>query len=55
MDYAEVLRLIRKHMRPGDTVGMMFMRVAKDLEIKEAECEALRESNETWVAHFGPR
>jgi len=31
-DYAEALRLIRKHMQPGDTVGMMFMRVAKALE-----------------------
>ncbi|WP_291869700.1 hypothetical protein [Bradyrhizobium sp.] len=32
IDYAEALRLIRKHMHPGDTLGMMFMRVAKALE-----------------------
>lgn len=31
-DYAEALRLIRKHMQPGDTLGQMFMRVAKELE-----------------------
>ena len=31
-DYAEALRLIRKHKQPGDTVGKMFMRVAKALE-----------------------
>jgi hypothetical protein len=41
-DYAEALRLIRKHMQPGDTLGMMFMRVAKELErphlCSEAEC-----------------
>jgi hypothetical protein len=35
IDYAEALRLIRKHMQPGDTVGMMFMRVAKALEAAE--------------------
>jgi hypothetical protein len=34
-DYAEALRLIRKHMQPGDTLGMMFMRVAKELEATE--------------------
>lgn len=31
-DYAEALRLIRQHMRPGDTVGKMFLRAAKELE-----------------------
>lgn len=36
-DYAEALRLIRKHMQPGDTLGMMFMRVAKALESKVDE------------------
>lgn len=30
--YAEALRLIRKHMQPGDTLGRMFMRVAKALD-----------------------
>lgn len=30
--YAEALRLIRKHMQPGDTVGKMFIRVAQELE-----------------------
>jgi hypothetical protein len=30
--YAEALRLVRKHMQPGDTVGKMFMRVAKKLD-----------------------
>lgn len=34
-DYAEALRLIRKYMQPGDTLGMMFMRVAKALEATE--------------------
>lgn len=33
-DYAEALRLIRKHMQPGDKIGMMFVRVAKELEAK---------------------
>lgn len=33
-DYAEALRLIRKHKQPGDTIGKMFMRVAKALEEK---------------------
>lgn len=41
-DYAEALRLIRLHMQPGDTLGMMFMRVAKELDrphlCSEAEC-----------------
>ena len=32
IDYAEALRMIRKHMRPGDTLGKMFMRVARELE-----------------------
>lgn len=31
-DYAEAIRLIRRHMQPGDTVGKMFLRVAKALE-----------------------
>ena len=31
-DYAEALRLIRKHKQPGDTIGKMFIRVAKSLE-----------------------
>jgi hypothetical protein len=31
--YAEALRLIRKHMQPGDTVGKMFLRLAKELEV----------------------
>lgn len=31
-DYAEALRLIRKHMKPGDTVGKMFLRVARALD-----------------------
>jgi hypothetical protein len=31
-DYDEALRLIRKHKQPGDTIGKMFMRVAKALE-----------------------
>lgn len=31
-DYAEALRLIRKHKQPGDTIGKMFLRVAKELE-----------------------
>jgi hypothetical protein len=31
-DYAEALKLIRRHMRPGDTVGKMFLRVAGALE-----------------------
>jgi hypothetical protein len=31
-DYAEALRLIRKHMQPGDTIGKMFLRVAGALE-----------------------
>lgn len=31
-DYAEALRLIRRHMQPGDTVGKMFLRVASALE-----------------------
>jgi hypothetical protein len=35
MDYAEALRMIRKHMQPGDTVGKMFMRVAKALETEQ--------------------
>lgn len=30
--YDEALRLIRKHMLPGDTLGAMFMRVARALE-----------------------
>lgn len=34
-NYAEALRLIRKHMQPGDTVGKMFMRVAKVLEAEQ--------------------
>lgn len=34
-DYAEALRLIRKHKQPGDTIGKMFMRVAKALEAVE--------------------
>lgn len=41
-DYAEILRLIRLHMHSGDTLGMMFMRVAKELErshlCSESEC-----------------
>ncbi len=32
IDYDEALRMIRKHMKPGDTLGQMFMRVAKALE-----------------------
>lgn len=32
VDYAKALRLIRKHMQPGDTVGKMFMRLASALE-----------------------
>lgn len=43
-DYAEALRLIRKHQQPGDTLGMMFMRVAKTLEATEAE-EEMTEAN----------
>lgn len=31
-DYAEALRLIRKHRYPGDTIGQMFIRVARELE-----------------------
>lgn len=31
-DYAETLRLIRNHMQPGDTVGKMFLRLARTLE-----------------------
>lgn len=34
--YTEALRLIRKHMLPGDTLGMMFMRVARELEASKA-------------------
>lgn len=30
--YAEAMRLIRKHMQPGDTIGKMFMRVARELD-----------------------
>ena len=37
LDYVEVLRLIRQHMQPGDTVGKMFMRVAKALETETGE------------------
>ena len=36
-DYEEALRLIRQHMRPGDTVGKMFLRVAKALETEAGE------------------
>lgn len=43
-DYAEALRLIRKHQQPGDTLGMMFMRVAKTLEATGAE-EEMTEAN----------
>jgi hypothetical protein len=33
--FSEALRLIRKHMQPGDTVGKMFLRVAKVLEAEQ--------------------
>ena len=38
-DYAEALRLIRKHKQPGDTIGKMFIRVAKSLEEPKGKSE----------------
>lgn len=35
-DYAEALRLIREYKQPGDTIGKMFIRVAKALEATES-------------------
>ena len=35
VDLSEALRLIRKHMQLGDTVGKMFLRVAKVLEAEQ--------------------
>lgn len=32
IDLDEALRLIRQHMQPGDTLGKMFLRVARALE-----------------------
>lgn len=37
IDLDEALRLIRRHMQPGDTLGRMFMRVARALE----QCETV--------------
>ena len=34
-NYAEALRLIRKHKQPGDTIGKMFIRVAQALEAED--------------------
>ncbi|HJU06583.1 MAG TPA: hypothetical protein VJ692_15655 [Nitrospiraceae bacterium] len=42
IDLAEALRLIRKHMEPGDTLGKMFLRVAKELD-GELYRQALRD------------
>lgn len=43
-DYAEALRLIRNHMQPGDTIGKMYLRVAKTLE----ECGTPFASTLSW-------
>ena len=51
-DYAEALRLIRKHMQPGDTIGKMFMRVAKAMETEQMAktTEELLEENNRLLA-----
>lgn len=47
-DYAEALRLIRKHMQPGDTLGKMFMRVAKAMETPGSKRNDLAMALSAW-------
>lgn len=52
-DYAEALSLIRKYMRPGDTLGKMFLRAAQALEASNVT-QFPQKSDELWLGTVMP-